>query len=67
MPYEVVKEVDNVIVEKVPRERVVVNTEYYDDVKVVQVPVENIIEVDVKKEGLVDKYVDKEVIVEVEK
>lgn len=67
VPYEVVKEVDNVIVERVPREKEVVHTEYYDDIKVVEVPVENIVEVEVTKEVIVDKYVDKEVIVEVEK
>ena len=67
VPYDVVKEEENIIVERVPVEKVVVQTEYYDDVKVVEVPVENVIEVPVEKQVLVDKYVDKEVIVEVEK
>jgi hypothetical protein len=66
VPYEVVKEVDNVIIDRVPVERTVVHTEYYDDIKIKEVPVENVIEKKVEKQVLVDKYVDKEKIVEVE-
>ena len=65
--YEVIREEDNIIVKRVPVERVVVNTEYYDEIREVEVPVEVEKIVEVTEEVYVDKYVDKEVIREVEK
>ena len=66
VPYDVIKNVDNITIKKVPVERVEVHTEYYDDIKIVEVPVERIVDMPVEKTVMVDKYVDKDVVKEVE-